>query len=30
VQILPAIPVAAWDRRVGLIITEKRVIDCRQ
>lgn len=29
VQILPAIPVAAWDRRVELVITEKRVIDCR-
>ncbi len=28
-QILPAVPVAAWDRRVELIITEKRVIDCR-
>ncbi len=28
-QILPAVPVDAWDRRVDLIITEKRVIDCR-
>ncbi len=28
-QVLPAVPVAAWDRRVDLILTEKRVIDCR-
>lgn len=29
VQILSAVPVASWDRRVDLIVTEKRVIDCR-
>jgi len=29
VQILPTVPVEVWDRRVDLIITEKRVIDCR-
>jgi 5-formyltetrahydrofolate cyclo-ligase len=28
-QILPRVPVAAWDRRVDIIITEERVIDCR-
>jgi 5-formyltetrahydrofolate cyclo-ligase len=28
-QILPSVPVASWDRRVDIIITEKRVIDCR-
>ncbi len=28
-QVLPAVPVAAWDRRVDLILTEKRIIDCR-
>ena len=29
-QILPEIPVDEWDRRVDIIITEKRVIDCRR
>lgn len=29
VQILERVPVAPWDRRVEAIITEKRVIDCR-
>ena len=28
-QIVPKIPVSPWDRRIGIIITEKRVIDCR-
>lgn len=27
-QILPEIPVDEWDRRIDIIITEKRVIDC--
>jgi len=30
VQILPAVPVASWDRRVDRVITERRVIDCRR
>ena len=29
-QILPEIPVDEWDRRVDIIISEKRVIDCRR
>lgn len=29
-QILDAVPVAPWDRRVDIIVTEKRVIDCRR
>jgi len=29
VQVLPEVPVAPWDRRVDLIITESRIIDCR-
>jgi 5-formyltetrahydrofolate cyclo-ligase len=29
VQVLPEVPVAAWDRRVDLVITEERVIHCR-
>jgi 5-formyltetrahydrofolate cyclo-ligase len=29
-QILDSVPVAPWDRTVDLIITEKRVIDCRK
>ena len=29
-QILSEIPVDEWDRRVDIIITEKRVIDCRR
>jgi 5-formyltetrahydrofolate cyclo-ligase len=29
-QVLPAIPVMSWDRRVDLVVTEKRVIDCRR
>ncbi|MBS4023832.1 MAG: 5-formyltetrahydrofolate cyclo-ligase [Dethiobacter sp.] len=29
-QILPGIPVASWDRRVDIVITEKRIIDCRR
>lgn len=30
VQLLPAVPVAPWDRRVDMVITEKRLIDCRK
>lgn len=29
-QVLPAVPVMSWDRRVDLVVTEKRVIDCRR
>ncbi len=28
-QLVGAVPVEKWDRRVDLIVTEKRVIDCR-
>ncbi len=30
VQVLPSVPVAAWDRRVDLVITEERIIECRR
>ncbi|MDW7649787.1 MAG: 5-formyltetrahydrofolate cyclo-ligase [Bacillota bacterium] len=30
VQIVDRVPVAPWDRRVDMIVTEKRVIDCRR
>lgn len=30
IQVLPMVPVASWDRRVDLVITEERIIDCRK
>lgn len=30
VQLLQTVPVAPWDRQVDMVITEKRLIDCRQ
>ena len=29
-QVVPEVPVDPWDRRVDLVLTEERVIDCRQ
>jgi len=29
-QVVPEVPVDPWDRRVDLILTEERVIDCRR